>query len=369
MIALSVFLQDISLTGTMKQFTMLTLLQHMECGMRVKIAGVGAYLPEQVISSEAVMWRIKQAAGSQEIARLDTRLLQMVTGICERRYIDDDMDASDLALKAIHRLVAKINLDLKTVDALIFASASQDISEPATAHIVQHKLGISVPVFDVKNACNSFLNGIQVGEALIQSGQYQRVIVCVGESPSRVIRWQIKDRAQLRLYMAGYTFGDAGAAVLLEPSDDDSGIFYRKFQSHSHLWDIGGVFGGGSHSPRDPDQTYFSGNAEDLRNAFESLSAEILTTGLEATKLTYQDFKRIVVHQVTMPLLDLYLKRTGIPAEKVEITLPICGNMASASMGVALALAEERGAIQRGDNVLLTGLAGGISLGLMMLRY
>jgi 3-oxoacyl-(acyl-carrier-protein) synthase III len=336
--------------------------------MRVRIAAVGSYLPEHVMTSEAVMERVKEAS-SGEISKLNARLLEMATGIKERRYLSDDMDASDLAVRAIQCLVYQSNLDLSTVDALVFASASHDVSEPATAHIVQHKLGLSVPVFDVKNACNSFLNGIQVGEALVQSGQYRRVIVCVGESPSRFIRWHLKNKDELREYMAGYTFGDAGAAVLLEPSENDCGIFYRKFQSHSHLWDIGGVFAGGSHYTRDLDYAYFRGNSERLREAFELISAQLLDIGLAETKLDYGDFKRIMIHQVTMSLLDVYLQRTCIPREKVEVTLPKLGNMAAASMGVGFALAVERGEIQRGDKVLFTGLAGGISLGLLMLSY
>jgi acyl-CoA:acyl-CoA alkyltransferase len=336
--------------------------------MHVRIAGVAAYLPEQIVSSQAVMQRVKDCSGGQ-LSQLNGRVLEMVTGITERRYLADDMDASDLAVGAIKNLCEKINLPLHSVDALIFASASQDISEPATAHVVQYKLGLSVPVFDVKNACNSFINGIQVGEALIQSGQYRRVLVCVGESPSRFIRWNLENRTQLHEYMAGYTFGDAGAAVLLEPAHDETGIFYRKFQSHSHLWDIGGIFAGGSQRTRDMDYAYFRGNSDRLREAFEQISGQLLNCAMQETGLSYDDFNRIMIHQVTMSFLDLYLQRTGIPSEKVEVTLPKLGNMAAASMGVAFALAEERGAIRRGDKVLFTGIAGGISLGVMMLTY
>lgn len=336
--------------------------------MRVRVAGTAYYLPEKIYSSDDVIHRVREHS-TKKLPFLTGRLLEMATGIKERRYLDDNQDASDLAVGAVQNLVDKYGFDLKTVDALIFASASHDVSEPATAHIVQHKLGISVPVFDVKNACNSFINGIQVGEALIQSGQYRRILVCNGESPSRFVRWQLDTKEQLREYMAGLTFGDAGTAVLLEPSFDESGIFYRKFESHSHLWDIGGVFGGGSHYTRDLDYSYFRGDSSRLREAFEVIGASLLDCALQETGLTYDDFSRIMVHQVTMSFLDLYLSRTGIPGEKVEITLPKHGNMAAASMGVAFAQAEERGAFQRGDNVLFTGLAGGISLGVMMLKY
>jgi 3-oxoacyl-(acyl-carrier-protein) synthase III len=336
--------------------------------MRVRVVGVASYLPEQIVSSHAVIERVKKQS-SKEIQFLSGRLLEMATGIKERRFLDDEMDASDLAALAIRKLAQKYNIELRTVDALIFASASHDVSEPATAHIVQHKLGISVPVFDVKNACNSFINGIQVGEALVQSGQYRRVIVCVGESPSRFVRWDFTSREQMVEHMAGFTLGDGGAAVLLEPSTDKSGIFYRKFESHSHLWNIGGVFAGGSHYTRDLDYAYFRGSSNRLREAFEVIGGQILACALQETGLDFEDFSRILIHQVTMSFLDLYLKRFRIPFEKVEITLPYYGNMAAASMGVAFAMAEEASSIQRGDKVLFTGLAGGVSLGVLMLEY
>ncbi|MGB7342256.1 MAG: ketoacyl-ACP synthase III [Phototrophicaceae bacterium] len=336
--------------------------------MRVRIAATGYYLPEQVYTSQDVIERIRDHS-PHKLPFLTARLLEMATGIKERRYLADDEDASDLAVGAVRKMMAVHNIDLRSIDALIFASASHDVSEPATAHIVQHKLGLSVPVFDVKNACNSFLNGIQVGEAFVQSGQYRRVLVCNGESPSRFVRWQLESKAELREYMAGLTFGDAGAAVLLEPSHDETGIFYRKFESHSHLWDIGGVFAGGSRYTRDLDYAYFRGNSDRLREAFEVIGASLLDCALQETGLTYADFQRVMVHQVTMSFLDLYLSRTGIPRDKVEITLPTHGNMAAASMGVAFAQAVERGAIQRGDHVLFTGLAGGVSLGVMMVQY
>lgn len=336
--------------------------------MRVRIAGTGYYLPEKIYSSDDVIDRVN-AHSRKRLPFLTGRLLEMATGIKERRYLDDSQDASDLAVNAVRSMVDNYDFDLRTVDALIFASASHDVSEPATAHIVQHKLGISIPVFDVKNACNSFINGIQVGEALIQSGQYRRVLVCCGESPSRFVRWQLESKEELKEYMAGLTFGDGGTAVLLEPSFDETGIFYRKFESHSHLWDIGGVFAGGSQYTRDLDYAYFRGNSDRLREAFEVIGATILHCALLETGLNYTDFARIMVHQVTMSFLDLYVSRTSIPREKVEVTLPTHGNMAAASMGVAFAQAVERGAIQRGDKVLFTGLAGGVSLGVLMLSY
>lgn len=335
--------------------------------MRVRIAGVSSYLPERVVSSREVVERVRQE--SLFPIRLPNGMLEFVTGIQHRRYMDDAMNASDLAVLASRDVLAKTETAADDVELIVFASASQDVAEPATAHIVQHKLGTNAPVMDVKNACNSFVNGIQVAEALILSGQYKNALVCGGETPSRSIKWAIDSRDDLRERMAGYTFGDAGAAVLLEATPDDTGLFYRKFQSVSQYWDIGGLFGGGSMYPRDERYTYFFGDATRLKDAFLETGPGLLHTAMHETGLRFEDFSRIIVHQVTAAFLNLFLDVTCIPADKVEVTLTELGNMASASMPVAFSLAEGRGDIQRGDKVMFVGLAGGLSLCVMMFEY
>lgn len=334
--------------------------------MNVRIVGSAAYLPPDEVTSSDVVQRIH---AQSENVRIPGNMLEFMTGIKTRRYADDKTNASDLAVAAARHVLVQTSTTPEDIDVLIFASASQDITEPATAHVVQSKLEMSAPAMDVKNACNSFINGLQVAEALIQCGQYRNALVCVGETPSRVIRWDVTDRDDLRTHMGGYTFGDGGAAILLEGTDSEPGIFYRQFRSLSHFWDMGGIYGGGSLHPRDHRYTYFTADATKIYEVVTSLGPDIVLGALEATGLKYDDFARVVVHQVTMPLLKTFLQRTCIPLEKVVLTLPEYGNMASASMPIAFAQSVDRGHIRRGDKVMFVGLAGGISLGVLMVQY
>jgi len=106
------------------------------------------------------------------------------------------------------------------IDLMIFASASQDLIEPATSHIVAAKLGLTAPAMDIKNACNSVINAMQVAEALIASGQ----------QPSHAVRWQVRDQEQFIRSFPGYTMSDGGPAVILEATDDaDTGILDSSF--------------------------------------------------------------------------------------------------------------------------------------------
>jgi 3-oxoacyl-[acyl-carrier-protein] synthase III len=316
--------------------------------MKARITGVATYLPDLTLSSDEVERRI-------EGYRPHPGIVARMTGIRRRHVAGDDEQASDLAVAAARKL------DLDGVDLLIFASASQDMVEPATAHIVAAKLGLSCAVFDVKNACNSVLNGIQVAEALVRTGAHRRVLVCTGEVPSRAIRWRVRDRAQFIDSFAGYTLSDAGAALLVT-ADPHSGIFYRDFSADSTAWAIGTLPGGGTAHPRDPEYSYFRGDGRRLKAAFELVGPDIFLNALKRTGLTWDDFAVIAVHQVALPYLHFLAGVLDIPHDRLVVTLPEHGNCASATLPLQLA----RGGWSPGDRVALLGLGGGISLGVML---
>lgn len=333
---------------------------------RVALKGVAAYLPPQQRSSGQVEALIAQASPKLRVPR---GIVELMTGIRCRRVAADDVNASDLAAEAGRRVLDKTGVDAADVDLLIYASVSQDLLEPATANIVQEKVGTHCPVFDLKNACNSFLNALQVAEALIQNGTYRTILVTVGELPSRCIKWSLRNREDLRLSFPGYTLGDAGAAALLQPSDNGLGIFYRSFKSASRFWDLGVIPGGGSMHPRGDEWTYIQGDGTRLKDAFFEVGPAILHDALAATGTICADYQRVLVHQVSMPFIRMFLDLSGVPRNKIVVTLPELGNMGAASLPVAFALAEERGEISRGDRLMWIGLAGGISMGVMLMDY
>lgn len=335
--------------------------------MHVKISGFSSVLPERVVSSQEVEQLILSKSPGLKIPG---GIVQSITGIKTRRYAEESANTSDLATEAARRVLAKTGTALHEVDLLVFGSASQDLIEPATSHITQDKLGTSAAVMDVKNACNSFINGMQIAEAMLLTGQYRKALVVAGELPSKCIKFGVKNRDDLRWSFPGYTFGDAGAAVLLEATEQDTGIFYRKFRSISQYWSVGTLACGGSMHPRgEDDYTYFRGDGTALKDAFMEVGPKFLYQALHQTQTTFDDYSKILVHQVTLPFLQLFLKTTGIPVGKVVLTVPRYGNMASATLPVAFDLAESNGEIKRGDKVMLIGLAGGISMGIMAFQY
>lgn len=331
--------------------------------MGARIAGVEVHLPGHRVGTAEVEARIGASGWSPPVG-----MVHRLTGITARHVAGEHEQASDLAVAAARKLLAATGTAVDDVDLLLFASASQDMVEPATAHIVAAKLELSCPVMDVKNACNSVLNGMEVADALIATGRYRRVLVVSGETPSRAVRWDVDGiRGYLRAF-PGYTLSDAGAAVLLVPGGADTGILGSGFTADSRHWEAGTLAAGGSLHPRDVEHTYFAMDSARLKAAFLAVGTGILDDTLARLDLTWDDMAVVAVHQVSLPYLEVFARGAGVPAEKLVVTVAEHGNVASASLPLQLVTARELGRCGPGDLVALVGLAGGVSLGITVVR-
>ncbi len=331
-----------------------------------RITGVEVYLPPGRLDTTAVEQRIRLESRGFKVPR---GLIGRVTGIRTRSIMAASEQASDLAVNAAAKVLAERGLEPRDVDLLIFASASQDMVEPATAHMVAAKLGLHCPAMDVKNACNSYLNGLEVADSFVSTGRYGRVLVAGGESPSRAVRWAVQDFGTFAASFPGYTMSDGGYAALIEPSDGSgAGILGMGFSAKSTHWSVGTLAGGGSAYPRDPEATYFSMDGEKLKDAFLDLGSGILHSTLERLGLTWQDFAVVCVHQVSAPYREVFARGAGVPWDLLVPTVEDYGNLASVTLPLQLKLALDSGRCGPGDLVALVGLAGGVSLGMAVVR-
>lgn len=331
------------------------LIQPSDPPSRAGITAVGVLLPEEVRSSDGLQREVARAAG----LALPPGLLRLATGIRSRRVAGPGVYASTLAVGAARRALEAGGLGPLDVDLLLFASASRDMVEPATAHIVQRELGSRAHALDVTNACNSFVNGIDLARTMILAGRARRALVVTGETPSRAVREAPADLAEFRDAFAGYTFGDAGAAVVVE-GVGRGGILDVDSETHSEHWEVGGIAGGGSRHPRGDAYTYFRGDGHELRGVFEKVGTAVIDRTLHRTGMDWDGFARVLVHQVTVPYLERFAELTGVPAGKLVVTVPELGNVASASIGVQLDRIFPE--LAPGERVLFVGLGGGISI-------
>ncbi|SDI72128.1 3-oxoacyl-[acyl-carrier-protein] synthase-3 [Arthrobacter cupressi] len=331
-----------------------------------RITGVEVYLPPGRLDTSGVEQRLRRESPGFKVP---AGLIHRVTGIRTRSVMSAVEQASDLAVNAAAKVLAERGLQPEDIDLLIFASASQDMVEPATAHMVAAKLGLHCPVMDVKNACNSFLNGLEVADSFVAAGRYRRVLVAGGESPSRAVRWEVPDFDTFAASFPGYTMSDGGYAALVEPADGSTaGVLGFGFSAKSTHWSVGTLAAGGSAYPRDPDATYFSMDGEKLKDAFLDLGSGILHSTLERLGLGWEDFAVVCVHQVSAPYREVFARGAGVPEARLVPTVEDYGNLASVTLPLQLKLALDSGRCGPGDLVALVGLAGGVSLGLAVVR-
>jgi len=325
------------------------------------ILDTGIYLPETIVNNQDIVKRVSKSGFSL----LALTLKRAFRGN-ERRFADESMQTSDMAANAARSILAKP--DCPKIDLLIFAACSGDLLEPATANIVQHKLGLTCPVMDIKNACNSMTSALQVACAFVESGIYRNVLLVCGEKSSGVINFEPKDHAQFLRSVPGYTLGDAGVAMLVGPGETRK-VIYHKFESYGDHWDLCTVAGGGSMHFRDHNKYYFEGDAAGLHAVIKSKATTFMQDALDDLGLTTQDIDWVVPHQIATTVVRSISDYVGIPLERFVDNFPFYGNTAAASIPLALHTAVTDGRIKPGQRVMLLGLAAGVSISIQVVEW
>ena len=230
-------------------------------------------------------------------------------------------------------------------------------------------IGTHCSVFDVKNACNSFVNALQVADSFIAAGRYKKILITTGETPSKSIKWDLKDRSDFKKSFAGYTLGDAGAAALIEKADADSGIISYAGTADSTQWEAGSLPGGGSRHPRGDEYSYFQGDGAALKEAFEKMGPAFLSDFLKNEQVTLDQIVSVFIHQVSVPYLESFTTAFGLDPARICKTVDLHGNVAAATIPLGMRLYQDKELLKTGDLILIVGLAGGISLEAMLMRW
>ncbi len=337
-------------------------------GTKVVFAGVGHHLPEEVVTSEEVERRVFEHSNF----KIPRGLIQKATGITERHYRAHDEQASDLAHKAAEVALQRAEMDAKDIDLLIFAACTQDLAEPATANILQEKLGANQSqVFDVKNACNSFLNGLDVAESHIKAGKAKNALIAVGETLSLSIAWHIKSTDELRSHIPGLTLGDAGAAAIIrgEPDGNGRGIMGTSFLTQGDQWRLATVLSGGSMHRFSEEHSYFTGKSQGIRDQATKYIPDMVSATMKRIGWKIEEVDVVCCHQVSIDLAEDLCDICNIPFEKCIISIRDCGNTAAASIPIGLSRAWAEGRLKPGVKVLLVGAAAGFSVGVVPLVW
>ncbi|MDA7424160.1 beta-ketoacyl-ACP synthase III [Thalassococcus lentus] len=320
---------------------------------RSVVIGVGHYLPERIVEN------------AEFEATIDTtdQWIRSRSGIERRHFAAEGQSTSDLATKAAKAALEDAGIDADSLDAIVLATSTADLTFPSAATMVQAQLGMTRGfAFDVQAVCAGFVFALSNANALILSGQAKRVMVIGAETFSRIMDWS--DRTTCVL------FGDGAGALILEAqegdgSNADRGILATDLNSDGRHRDILYVDGGVS--------TQSTGflrmqGKEVFRHAVEKL-AKTAETSMGKIGLEADDVDWIVPHQANIRIITGTAKKLGLPMDRVVVTVQDHGNTSAASIPLALSVGKQRGQIKTGDMIVTEAIGGGLAWGSVVLRW
>ncbi len=325
--------------------------------LRSRIIGTGSYLPEHVLTN-AEIERMVETSDQWIVER---------TGIRERRIAAPSEATSDLAAVAARRALESAGVRPSEVDVILVATATPDMLFPATACLVQARLGATRAfAFDVSAACTGFLYGLSVADQYIRSGATRTVLVIGAEVLSRVIDWT--DRTTCIL------FGDGAGAAVLRAEQGDRGILSTHVHADGALWDFIHVPGGGSRHPPSEDtlvrrlQFLRMKGSETFKVAVRTLE-ETALEALKANGLSIGDIQWFVPHQANRRIIEAVGARLGLPGERVVMNLERVGNTSAASIPVALDELVRSRRVASDHLLLFAAFGAGLTWGSAIVRW
>lgn len=332
------------------------------------VTGIAHHFPERVVTTDEVAAQVS----ARSPISFSPRAIRVASGIERRHYVAEGEACSDLAAAAGLKALAAAGVRPADVDVVIFAAGSQDVTEPATVNIVQEKIGcLGSSAFDVKNACNGFLNALDVARTKIWLGEADRVLVTSGEVGSAYIDWVVNDVAELRWKLPAYTLGDGGAAMLLEAREgSDRGLLPGRFSSDGSKWRLSTVLSGGTHlRVGDFSHTSLECDGRALHDLAVERIPEAVKAVLASVGWTTDELTLGVPHQTSVHTIAQCAKAIGVGLDRIAVTVDWVGNTAAASVPIALSVAAEKGRLSEGDKVLLVGGAAGFSTAVLPLVW
>jgi 3-oxoacyl-[acyl-carrier-protein] synthase-3 len=333
--------------------------------MGVRIAGVGAEVPPDVITSA----EMERRAGLERFG-FEPGWLERVTGVKERHWAPGVMP-SELAARAGASALAAADVGPLDVDTLVFAGITRDIIEPATANLVAERLGATnARVFDLINACNGMVDGLDVADSLIRTGKAHRVLVTTGERTSWVVKWNPQSAEEAVRAVASLCLGDGGGAFLVERCDDPNrGLRERAFRSDATQWRHAVALQTRPESEACPqcgnhlDRPFICHGKALFTSSFALLFPMMISV-MERSGWGPRDLDLVFCHLPSRRFVDDGLEGIGGFAKfasKLWQNVERYGNMSTVTLPLAMYEAEQAGALKPGAKVLALAPSSGIS--------
>ena len=326
--------------------------------VRAKISSVGSYVPPRLLTN----------ADLEKMVATNDQWITERTGIRERHLVDKGVATSDLAVEAAKICLAKRGIDASEIEAIIVATVTPDMAFPATACLVQNKLGAPHAWgFDLSAACSGFPYALQMGAKLVESGAHKKVLVIGSDVMSSIIDYT--DRATCII------FGDGAGAVLLEPCEEgEIGLidFHHEIDGSGAVslnMPAGGSRLPASHATVDAKQHFVHQDGQAVYKFAVRKMSEISEALLTRNGVLGSELGCFIPHQANKRIILSTAERLGMPEDRVIINIDRYGNTTAGTIPIAMNTAIEEGRLKKGDLVLLASVGAGFTAAATLLRW
>jgi len=326
-------------------------------GRTCSITGVGSYLPAKILTN----------AQLEKMVDTSDEWITTRTGIKSRRQAARDEFTSDMAAHAARRAMKMAGVIADQIDLIIVATITSDMPFPATACLVQQKIGARrAAAFDVEAACSGFIYALEIGQQFIMSRTHDTVLVIGAEKLSSITDWTDRNTCVL--------FGDGAGAAILQSRHGSHGLLTAVMGADGSKSNLIHMPGGGSRRPASADSVAAKlhflkmDGRETFKNAVQAM-CHAAQEALRRCELDIAKIKCIIPHQANQRIIDAVGERLGADPEQMFVNLDKYGNTSAASVAIALDEAVVSGKIQRGDLILMVVFGAGLTWGAAVIEW
>ncbi|WP_297431893.1 beta-ketoacyl-ACP synthase III [uncultured Cetobacterium sp.] len=323
----------------------------------VGIIGLGTYVPENVMTN----------FDFEKIIDTSDEWIRTRTGIEERRFASADQATSDLGAEASKKALEKAGLSAEDIDMIILATTTPDYPIQSTACVVQELIGaVNAAAVDINAACSGFVYALTMAKGLIASGMNKRILVIGAEVLSKCVDMQDRNTCVL--------FGDGAAAAVVAEVEEGYGMLSQFLGAEPDVKGALRTPAGGTRKPLsqevlDERSNFLQMKGQDVFKFAVKALPKATLEALEGANLKAENIDMVFPHQANVRIIEAASKRLEIPMDKFYLNLNKLGNTSSASIGLALGEALDKGLVKKGDTIALTGFGAGLTYASMIIKW
>lgn len=324
--------------------------------VRANIVATGMAVPERIVTNHDL----------EKLVDTSDQWIRERTGMVERRIAGESEAASDFALAASEQVLYNSGLSAKELDAIIVATISADYAFPATACLVQNRLGAKrAMAFDLSAACTGFIYGLSIAQAYIESGRYRNILLIGVDLLTKVVDWTDRNTCVL--------FGDGAGAVLIQPSDT-KGVLDTILGSDGGAAELLGQHCGGSRYPIsceaiEKKEHYLFMNGKEIFKQAVRVMSQTCFDLLKRCNKTIDEVKLIIPHQANIRIIEAIAQRLNVGMDRVYVNIQKYANTSAATIPIALHESRGDGSLRDGDLGLFVAFGGGLTWGASLVQF